>query len=109
MNARAFLVIPAAVAVAVLAGCGQTEGQSSSGGGSESTQVRMPSTEICRAPAYIRDRAPEGFCGDTTDVDPAAPPAWSPDVKREFHSGANTVEPSGAPVDDDLSPLRGIP
>ena len=71
MNVRAFLIAPAAVAVAVLAGCGQTGATSGAGGGSGSgsTQVHMPSTEVCHAAAFIRERAPEGFCTETTEVD----------------------------------------
>ena len=78
MNVRVFLIIPAAVAVAVLAGCGA--------GGSEAAKkaapahVQMPSTEVCHQSAYIRDRAPQGFCAESADVK----------------------------VDDDLSPLGGI-
>jgi len=78
MNIRLFLVIPAVVAMATLAGCGA--------GGSEAARkaapahVQMPSSEVCHQSAYIRERAPEGFCSET------------PDVK----------------VDDDLSPLGGI-
>ena len=64
MNVRAFLVVPAALAVAVLAGCGQTDGGSGTGSGSGSAQVRLPSTEACHAPAYIRKRVPEGLCVD---------------------------------------------
>lgn len=56
MNARTFLIVPAALAVAVLAGCGQ--GLTEVG----SAQVRMPSTAVCSAPHDIRDRAPEGVC-----------------------------------------------
>ena len=56
MNARTFLLAPAALAVALLAGCGQ--GLTGVG----SAEVRMPSTAVCSAPDYIRDRAPEGVC-----------------------------------------------
>lgn len=56
MNVRAFLVVRAAVAVAVLAGCGQGVP------GTGTAQVRMPSTAVCSAPDYIRERAPEGVC-----------------------------------------------
>ena len=66
MNVRAFLVLPAAVAVAVLAGCGQTDG-GSSGSGSGSARIGLRSTEVCHAPAYIRDRAPEGLCSDADE------------------------------------------
>lgn len=79
MNARAFLIVPAALALGVLAGCGQTEGSSDDGAGSGSTQIRMPSTEVCNAPAWIRERAPEGVCTST---------------------------PTETPVEDDLSPLQ---
>ena len=64
MNVRAFLIVPAAVAVAVLAGCGQTGGESGSG----SAQLRMPSTWACSAPAYIREQAPEGLCSHATET-----------------------------------------
>ena len=77
MNVRAFLVVPAVLAVGVLAGCGQTEG-ASSGSGSGSTQVRMPSTEVCHLPPYVRKHAPEGLCIDANET-----------------------------VDDNLSPLTG--
>ena len=43
-------------------------------------RVQMQSTEVCHAPAYIRERAPEGLCAESADVK----------------------------VDDDLSPLGGI-
>ena len=65
MNVRVILIIPAALVVAALTGCG--------GGGSDAAkdgspaQLRMPSTEVCHAPAYIRERAPEGVCTDTAD------------------------------------------
>ena len=68
MNVRAFLVVPAALAVAVLAGCGQTDGGSGSGIGSGSSQVRMPSTDVCHAPAWIREQAPEGLCSDANET-----------------------------------------
>ncbi|MGR0221309.1 hypothetical protein [Agromyces sp. ZXT2-6] len=77
MNARAFLAIPAALALAVLAGCGVSEGESGDGPGTGSARVRMPSTEVCNGPAWIRERAPEGLC----------------------------TAPTG-PVEDDLSPLQ---
>lgn len=66
MNVRAFLIIPVAVAVAVLAGCGQNDGGSNSGkgSGSGSARVSVPSSEVCNAPAWIRDRAPEGLGTD---------------------------------------------
>ncbi|AWB96360.1 hypothetical protein DCE93_12460 [Agromyces badenianii] len=67
MNVRAFLVVPAVLAVGVLAGCGQTDGGAGAGAGS--TQVKMSSTEVCHLPAYIRDRAPEGLCTETEVVD----------------------------------------
>ncbi|GAA1058569.1 hypothetical protein GCM10017608_35580 [Agromyces luteolus] len=62
MNGRAFLIAPAALAVAVLAGCGVTETVAGSGSGSGSAKVQMPSTEVCHAAAWIRERAPEGVC-----------------------------------------------
>ncbi|MDQ0893479.1 hypothetical protein [Agromyces ramosus] len=79
MNARAFLVLPAAVAVAVLAGCGLTDGGSDNGKGSGSNHVRLPSSEVCQSSAWIRDRLPDGLCSGTSET----------------------------PVDDDLSPLQG--
>ncbi|MDQ2661030.1 MAG: hypothetical protein M3Y52_04065 [Actinomycetota bacterium] len=80
MNVRAFLIVPAAIAVAVLAGCGQADGGSKngSGSGSGSARVSAPSSEVCNAPAWIRDRAPEGLCTD-----------------------------GEAPVADNLSPIHG--
>lgn len=67
MNARAFLIVPAVLAVGVLAGCGQTGVESGAAKGS--AQVRMPSTDVCHASAYIRERAPEGLCIDVNEVD----------------------------------------
>ena len=84
MNVRAFLLVPAALAVGVLAGCGQTGGDSGGGSGSGSAKLTVPSTWVCSAPAYIRERAPEGLC------DPADRDSSSPET-----------------VSDDLSPLRG--
>ncbi|WP_156401864.1 hypothetical protein [Agromyces sp. Soil535] len=78
MNVRVFLIVPAALAVSVLAGCGG--GESDAAKGSGSTKVRMSSTEVCHASAYIREHAPEGLCTDSADV---------------------------TEVEDDLSPLRG--
>lgn len=78
MNVRAFLVVPAALAVAVLAGCGQTDGGSNTGSGSGSAHVRLPSTEACHAPAYIRKQVPEGLCVDvnqTQVIDDLSPSA----------------------------------
>ena len=87
MNARAFLIIPAVLAMGVLAGCGQTDG--GAGAGSGTTSVKMPSTEVCHMAAYIREQAPEGLCTDAGDA-----PA--------------TEDVEGAVVvDDDLSPLSG--
>jgi hypothetical protein len=80
MNVRVFLIVPAVLAAGVLAGCGQTGVESGAANGAGSAQVRMPSTDVCRASAYIRDRAPEGVCTDSADV---------------------------TDVDDDLSPLSG--
>lgn len=77
MNARAFLAVPAALALALLAGCGVSEGETGDGPRTGSGQVRMPSTEVCKEPAWIRERAPEGFC----------------------------TAPTG-PVEDNLSPLK---
>ncbi|WP_448811165.1 hypothetical protein [Agromyces bauzanensis] len=67
MNVRAFLIVPAALAVAVLAGCGQ--GVSGTG----AAQVRMPSTAVCSAPDYIREQAPEGFCRTVVVDDDLSP------------------------------------
>ena len=78
MNIRVFLVIPAAVAVAVLAGCGA--GVSEAAKKAAPAQIQMPSTEVCHQSEYIRERAPEGFCAESADVK----------------------------VDDDLSPLGGV-
>ena len=78
MNVRAFLVVPAALAVAVLAGCGLNDGGSKDSG-SGSARVEMHSTEVCNAPSFIRNRAPEGLCSDAGHTD----------------------------VVDDLSPLQG--
>ena len=78
MNVRAFLVIPAALAVAVLAGCGLTDG-SSKDNGAGSARVGVDTSEVCKGPAFIRDRAPEGFCDGAEEAD----------------------------VVDDLSPLQG--
>lgn len=77
MNTRVLLIIPAALAVAMLSGCGS--GDSDAARKAAPAQLRMPSTEVCHAPAYIRERAPEGLCSETAD----------------------------AKVDDDLSPLGG--
>ncbi|WP_173923372.1 hypothetical protein [Agromyces sp. Marseille-P2726] len=73
MNARALLLVPAAVVVAVLAGCGQTDGNSLSERGSGSVEFRFPSTEICNQSSYIRERAPEGLCEQTTVDDDLSP------------------------------------
>lgn len=67
MNVRAFLIVPAAVAVAVLAGCGQGVA------GTGAVQVRMPSTAACSAPDYIRDRAPEALCRTAVVDDDLSP------------------------------------
>ena len=77
MNVRVFLIIPVAVAVAALAGCG-AEGETAKK--AAPARVQMQSTEVCHAPAYIRQWAPEGLCAESADVK----------------------------VDDDLSPLGGI-
>lgn len=78
MNVRVFFIIPAAVAMAALAGCGAGEGETATK--AAPARVQMQSTEVCHAPAYIRERAPEGLCAESADVN----------------------------VDDDLSPLGGI-
>jgi hypothetical protein len=67
MNARALLLVPAAVFVAVLSGCGQTDGGSLTERGSGSVQFRLPSTEICSMPDYVRKHAPAGVCVDPVD------------------------------------------
>jgi hypothetical protein len=67
MNVRAFLVLPATLALAVLAGCGVSEGETGDGPGTGSARVRMPSTEVCHGPAWIRERAPEGVCSMKTE------------------------------------------
>jgi hypothetical protein len=51
--------VPAAAAVLLLAGCGQTVAADA---GSKLT-VPKSSTEICNAPTYARQGAPEGVCG----------------------------------------------
>jgi hypothetical protein len=89
MDVRAFLIIPAAVVVAVLAGCGQTGAASGAGAGSGAAHVKAPSTWVCSAPAYIRERAPEGAC-DSVDGNGAD------------GDGADTTT-----VDDDVSPSTG--
>ena len=67
MNARALLlVVPAALAVGLLAGCGQTEDGSVTRSGS--SQVKMPSTEVCTLPTYVRKHAPEGLCTESPEV-----------------------------------------
>jgi hypothetical protein len=60
MRARsAWTAVPLVAAALLLTGCQLTAGEASDG----STQrVFMPSTEVCHAPAYIRERAPEGVC-----------------------------------------------
>ena len=62
MNARTLRwAVPAAAAVLLLAGCGQTE---AAGAGSAKLTVPKYSTEICNAPDYVRQGAPAGVCGD---------------------------------------------
>ena len=78
MNVRAVLVIPAALVVGVLAGCGQTGGGTGDDARAASAQLRMRSSEACNGPAWIRERAPEGLC---TSAEPV--------------------------VDDDVSPVSG--
>ncbi|KRC61041.1 hypothetical protein ASE14_08810 [Agromyces sp. Root81] len=68
MNARAFLIIPAVLAMGVLAGCGLTD-SGAAGAGTGSVKVQVPSTEICHAPSYMRKRIPEGFCTSIRDTD----------------------------------------
>jgi hypothetical protein len=64
MNTRTLRwAVPAAAAVLLLAGCGQT----SAGSGSAKLSVPMSSTEVCNAPDYVRQAVPEGVCG--TDFD----------------------------------------
>ncbi len=77
MNIRMLLIIPAVVAVAMLSGCGS--GGSDAAKKAAPAHVQMPSTEVCHLSAYIRERAPEGFC-ESTELN----------------------------LDDDLSPLGGI-
>jgi hypothetical protein len=61
-------IVPAVLAVGVLAGCGQTGVESGAAKGTGSAQVRMPSTEVCHASAYIREQAPEVRCTDSAAV-----------------------------------------
>lgn len=67
MNVRAFLIAPAVLAVAILAGCGQGVP------GAGAAQVRMPSTAACSAPDYIRDRAPADLCRTVVVDDDLSP------------------------------------
>jgi hypothetical protein len=67
MNVRAFLAVPAALALAVLAGCGVSEGETGNGPGTGSARVRMPSTEVCHEAGWIREHAPEGVCSTQTE------------------------------------------
>ncbi|MGW4929658.1 hypothetical protein ACWEOH_10920 [Agromyces sp. NPDC004153] len=63
MNARTLRwAVPAAAAVLLLAGCGLT-----TTAGSAKLTVPKTSTEVCNAPNYVRQAAPEGVCG--TDFD----------------------------------------
>ncbi|MFD4422125.1 hypothetical protein ACFWN7_11560 [Agromyces sp. NPDC058484] len=71
MNLRAFLIVPTAIVVAVLAGCGQGVA-SGSGAGSGSAQRYVPSNSMCYEPAYIRQHAPEGACSDVVADDVVA-------------------------------------
>lgn len=52
--------VPAAAAVLLLAGCGQTVAADA---GSSKLTVPKSSTEVCNAPSYARQGAPEGVCG----------------------------------------------
>jgi hypothetical protein len=64
MNTRTLRwAVPAAAAVLLLAGCGQT----SAGSGSAKLSVPKSSTEVCNTPDYVRQAVPKGVCG--TDFD----------------------------------------
>ncbi len=63
MNTRTLpWVAPAAAVVLVLSGCGLT-----AAAGSAKVSVPKTSTEVCNAPNYVREGAPEGLCGDEFD------------------------------------------
>ncbi|WP_198169763.1 hypothetical protein [Agromyces laixinhei] len=70
MHIRTFLIIPAALVVAVLAGCGQGQ---ASGVRSGSERQFVPSSSVCYEPWYIRQHAPDGLCAETTVVDDRSP------------------------------------
>ena len=55
--------VPAAAAVLLLAGCGQT----TAGAGAAKLSVPKFSTEVCNGPSYVRQAAPEGVCGAEFD------------------------------------------
>jgi hypothetical protein len=72
MNVRALLIVPVALVVGVLAGCGgQADTESNTNRGA--AQFRLPSTDACHAPAYIRERAPAGLCTDAAVDDFLSP------------------------------------
>ncbi len=56
--------VPAAAAVLLLAGCGQTVAADA---GSSKLTVPKSSTEVCNAPSYVRQAAPGGVCGEDFD------------------------------------------
>ncbi|MFF2276420.1 hypothetical protein [Agromyces sp. NPDC058126] len=59
MKVRILVIIPAAVAVAMLTGCGG--GQSDSADDSAPIRLDLPA-EVCGMPDYISEQAPEGLC-----------------------------------------------
>ncbi|HEU0181496.1 MAG TPA: hypothetical protein VFR16_04860 [Agromyces mariniharenae] len=62
MNTRTLRwAVPAAAAVLLLAGCGQTSA------GAAKLSVPKTSTEVCNGPSYVRQAAPEGVCGAEFD------------------------------------------
>ena len=62
MNTRTLRwAVPAAAAVLLLAGCGLTTA------GSAKLTVPKTSTEVCNAPDYVRQAAPDGVCGADFD------------------------------------------
>jgi hypothetical protein len=71
MKLRTFLIVPAALAVAVLAGCGQ--GTASGSGVGSGAQLNLPSTAVCSAPDYVRDHAPAGLCAEVPLDDNLSP------------------------------------
>jgi hypothetical protein len=65
MNTRTMRwAVPAAAAVLLLAGCGQSVAP---GAGAAKLTVPKSSTEVCNAPDYVRQAAPEGVCGADFD------------------------------------------